>query len=313
MSSDGKYLERLVQLIEKSLDPNAVVEHDVQMPILNSQIGAKTQCDVVIRKGEPPRETITIVEVQDRKNKPVANDFRGWQKKLQEVGAQHLICVSREGFTASEKEKASQSGNSIHLITIKELDAESIPLDFFNLKFIFEDFDIEPLGKVKVNASGSDLDKFNLKEKYKNSFDLDLNSKVYSTDKKELISLYDLCKRHVSPSKQEDSGKNKLEFRRDDEIIFLLFEGNFIKIELDFEYEWTYKVTKIPVNTLAYEQDEHGTLAWVLEAGYESERGFVGFKMPVTKVRDNYHINNLEIEVPENEMMDFILYRRSSS
>ncbi len=52
-NNDGKYLEKLVQLIEKSIDPNAIIDHDVQMPILTSQIGATTQCDVVIKTGTP--------------------------------------------------------------------------------------------------------------------------------------------------------------------------------------------------------------------------------------------------------------------
>lgn len=66
MAKDGKQLEQLVHLIEKSIEPNAQVEHNVQMPILNSRIGATTQCDIVIRTGTPPRQTITLVEVQDR-------------------------------------------------------------------------------------------------------------------------------------------------------------------------------------------------------------------------------------------------------
>ena len=77
MKTDGKYLERLVYLIEKSLDPEAKVEHDVNLPVLTSTIGATRQCDIVITQGTPPRETVTIIEVQDRTSKPPRNDFGG--------------------------------------------------------------------------------------------------------------------------------------------------------------------------------------------------------------------------------------------
>ena len=77
MKNDGKYLEGLVKLIERSISPGAKVEQNVQMPILTSKIGATTECDLVITAGDYPRQTVTIVEVQDRTNKPALNDFRG--------------------------------------------------------------------------------------------------------------------------------------------------------------------------------------------------------------------------------------------
>lgn len=118
MAKDGKQLEHLVHLIEKSISPGAKVELDVDMPILNSRIGATTQCDIVIRSGTPPRQTITIVEVQDRAGQVKPNDFRGWKQKREDVGAQHLICVSRQEFPKSIKEQAALSGNSILLINL---------------------------------------------------------------------------------------------------------------------------------------------------------------------------------------------------
>ena len=64
-----KVVEHIVQLLEQSLSPGAKVESDVMLPVITSNIGAVRQCDVVIWTGKPPRETITIVEVQDRKTK----------------------------------------------------------------------------------------------------------------------------------------------------------------------------------------------------------------------------------------------------
>ncbi|MBL6932308.1 MAG: hypothetical protein ISR45_05120, partial [Rhodospirillales bacterium] len=95
MKNDGKDLEHLVHAIEQSIAPDSVVEHDVNLPVISSGSGRTRQCDVVIRSGQKPRETITIVEVQDRGSKPDINTFGGWLQKLEEVGGQHLICVSR--------------------------------------------------------------------------------------------------------------------------------------------------------------------------------------------------------------------------
>ena len=59
---DGKYLEQLVEIIERSIDSDATIERDVLMPILNSKGGYKTQCDIVITKGTVPRITKTIIK-----------------------------------------------------------------------------------------------------------------------------------------------------------------------------------------------------------------------------------------------------------
>src|SRR5882757_4539567 len=90
--NDGKYFEKIVHLLEQSLDPESKVEHDVKLPILHSPSGETAQCDIVITSGKKPRETLTLIEVQDRSSKVKPNDFRGWLKKVEEVGAQHLIC-----------------------------------------------------------------------------------------------------------------------------------------------------------------------------------------------------------------------------
>ncbi len=129
-----KFTEYLVQLIEKSIDPDSTVEHNAFLPDLTSTNGTTRQCDIIIRKGTPPRETITLVEVQDRIEKVELNQFQGWVSKMKDVGAQHLICVSRAGFPDSIKEKAKQSGNTIRLVTITKTDANKIPINLFGGK-----------------------------------------------------------------------------------------------------------------------------------------------------------------------------------
>src|SRR5256885_750560 len=80
-----KTVEKVVALLEKSLDPEARVLHNVKLPSLAT--GHEEQCDVVIETGQVPRVTRTIVEVQNRNEQVKPNDFRGWCKKREEVGA----------------------------------------------------------------------------------------------------------------------------------------------------------------------------------------------------------------------------------
>jgi hypothetical protein len=139
MKTDGKELEQLIHLISKSIEPGASIEHNVFLPVLNSPSNRKRQCDVVIRSGPKHRKTLTIIEIQDRTSKVDINTFNGWLSKLEEVGAQHLICVSRLEFPESIKEKALLSGHKVKLITLKEISEDKIP--FGLLKFVFNYFD----------------------------------------------------------------------------------------------------------------------------------------------------------------------------
>ena len=92
MDKDWKDLERVVQLIEQSISPEAVVEHNQFLPVIGSPSGLKRQCDVVVRSGDKPREVITIIEVQNRTSKPDITTFGGWLEKLDEVGAHQRFC-----------------------------------------------------------------------------------------------------------------------------------------------------------------------------------------------------------------------------
>lgn len=112
-------------MIEKALTPEARVEHDVRLP--NLRTGHPCQCDIVIRYGRPPRETTAIVEVQDRTSRVAINDFRGWLKKREDVGAQHLICVSALPFPQSVIDEVKLIGPTVRLVTLRELERNEWP------------------------------------------------------------------------------------------------------------------------------------------------------------------------------------------
>jgi len=117
---EWKLVEEVAARLEAALAPHAVVSSNVQLPVLGSS--RRRQCDVVITMGRPPRETVSIVEVQKRKAKPDITTFHGWLQKMREVGAQHLICVSEAGYPASILEEVSQRiGPTVRLLTLSEL------------------------------------------------------------------------------------------------------------------------------------------------------------------------------------------------
>lgn len=120
-----RLVERLVAMLEKALMPEARVEHDVRLP--NLRTGHPSQCDIVIRYGRPPRETMTIVEVQDRSSRVAINEFRGWLKKREDVGAQHLICVSALPFPQSIIDDVKLIGPTVRLVTLRELERNDWP------------------------------------------------------------------------------------------------------------------------------------------------------------------------------------------
>ncbi len=133
-----KLIEEVVSIIEKEISPESHVEHDVWLPDL-TESSKKRQCDIVIRSGKPPRETITIVEVQNRSKKFDITLFDGLCTKMRKVGAQHLICVSRKGFPESIKKEAIKQGPTVRLITLEKLKEGDWPFNIFeNCIFISE-------------------------------------------------------------------------------------------------------------------------------------------------------------------------------
>jgi hypothetical protein len=77
--------ERVVKVVEQAIAPDARVEHSFFLSELANP-STRRQCDVVVWVGKLPRQTITIIEVQDRSDKVDINTFDGWHEKLKRVG-----------------------------------------------------------------------------------------------------------------------------------------------------------------------------------------------------------------------------------
>lgn len=303
MDDKGIYLEKIVEIFEKSINPTATIERDVQLPVINSSEGETTQCDIVITTGIKPRETVTIVEVQNRTRKPERNDVWGWIEKLNQVDAQHLICVSKKGFSKSVKEIARLHSNKIKLIHLKEIDIEAIPLDMFNVYFSYEDFKIEAIQEGEIKIWWVDLDVFGIDEKEIDLGKIKYTDKVFSRenrDKSKLISLADLCSEIVPTLMEDGYGEDRLVIRKENEPLYLFYANVYLEIEIDIKFKWRKTVVDIPVNILAYDQNEYGTLAWLFEGTHDRGDDQINFKVPVTKIEDKYRISQMSIDAPED-------------
>ena len=210
MIKDGKELEKLVRLVEMSISPDARVEHNVDMPILNSGRGETTQCDVVIWSGKSPRETITLIEVQDRKSKVMPNDFRGWKQKVRDVGAQHLICVSKREFSKSIKEQAAKSGGAIMLMTFKEAAPETLPMGFARILYQFNNFDLKAINFIQPSISKSEAISLGVLDASRNIIKVNVNEKCWSLNGRGMVSLFILCRDFYAIPEGETSGMSRI-------------------------------------------------------------------------------------------------------
>ena len=155
-SISWQVVEEVAGLLEKSLTPFAEVRRNVKLPVIGKT--RRRQCDVVITYGSPPRQSVTIVEVQKRARKPDINTFHGWCRKMQEVGAQHLICVSMRGYPNSIiDEVATRHGPTVRLLTLNELRNPEMPGFAFTSPFLLHrqpHFTFEKIGPdVKLEDS----------------------------------------------------------------------------------------------------------------------------------------------------------------
>lgn len=258
MANDGKELEYLIHLIEGSIDSESTLEHDVQMPVIGSSSGRTRQCDLVIRTRKPPRETISIVEVQDRSRSVDQTMFDGWIAKMEEVGAQHLICVSRHDYPVSIKEKALQRGNTVRLITLQELDVGSIPLDFFNLMLAYRKFDLTEINEPQVVSSRSEVEALGIRDAVVERMKLPVgaNECCWSLDKEELLSLFILCRDFFVVPDGMSEGEGEISFSFDEvPALFMHVEGLFFRVGLECKFHWTNEEIRKPASILSYEQD----------------------------------------------------------
>jgi hypothetical protein len=262
--SDWKETEEVAAKLEQLLTPKAKVQHNVWLPVLKSRSGRKAQCDVVVTYGKPPRETITIVEVQDRNSKVKINTFRGWLGKKDEVGAQHLICVSRLPYPSSIIELAAEHGPSVRLMLLEELQKHELPEDLRwevspTQPYFTSDIGIVPVITPTANSTLPDIRSFRHLNPHDNLF-------IHQGNKTNLAELWgryedqcyiDAANGRILPGTHKvwaDYTEGTCFVLNDRTTVPIrLFIGGTIRVELH-SYEVSYE---------AYSQGEH-MLTWII-------------------------------------------------
>lgn len=251
-------IEKVVRVIEKTLSPTSIVKHNVRMPDLTDSSNLR-QCDVVIWTPSQHGDTITIVEVQDRKSKVDINTFDGWIKKKQKVGAQHLICVSRNEFPDSIKKEALKSGSTVRLITLNNLPLEELPIRILDDCIYHVRFKIMRVINPQVNFIKGEMPTTMLKrEKYEYK-----NQEFTTTGLLDyyITSILDRDPRHM-PIEQ----RIKVHLPLKSETLFYLDGSRKYEVTLDIEVDLMNEVEKVPITCSTYKQfDINAPLGWIME------------------------------------------------
>jgi hypothetical protein len=249
-----------VASLERTVSPDARVEHDVQLPDLQRP-GATRQCDVVVTTGQPPRETRTIVEVQRRGRKVELVMFQGWVQKMRDVGAQHLICVSMVGFPKSIVDHARLLGPTVRLITLRELEEGRWPAD---CAFGFvEEALCSLVGYRNVRflpiAGGGGIP----------SGELKTDEPCFVDSQGVPMSLNDIARRaaHKAHIATKDDGTSQFRFQTNDPFRYTSGDGASATVKLDCTVDVQVSRQKMPVTVHSYEQvSDEDPIAWLMRA-----------------------------------------------
>lgn len=304
VGNDWRLKEKVVAVLEKGIDTSAVVKRNVMLPVINSPGGRKRQCDVVVIAGEPPRQTITIVEVQKRSSKPSIETFGGWLIKKDEVGAQHLICVSEIGFPASVVEKAASLGPSIRLMTLGQLEENKLP---YGTALLTQEMNYAYNRKLKDvqlvfkrNEATSQLAGFDMPA---------ANDEVFRDLSGEPFSLKKLANRiflesadQIDPEAFSDFQDVALEHIFTDEYgMEMLIDGvGWVELaSVLFVLEIKIQTSQLVWRHEKYEQIEWGSIAWASVGHGTVEGKPVKVIIPITLAPDgSYILNNPRVIAP---------------
>jgi len=266
-TKDWKLIERVVALLEETLDPNASINVNEYLPELAT--GTMRQCDVVIRTGKPPRDTLTIVEVQDRNRKVEYATYEGWCKKREKLGAQQLICVSRVGFPASIHKDAVLRGHTVRLVTLLEVED---PPDFITIRTVISNMQIleKREGEVIFTEAPHNL----LEESFRIS-DRIFRSEMYE-GLRSLSEIAELMLKRGAAKKltsvRMGAGRYQesylLDFEEVGNLTWLSHSDYLVPVSGARIVDTLERITRtLPIQILAYEQtDFNGALAWIVIA-----------------------------------------------
>lgn len=277
-NKDWLTIEKITAILEKYISPNSKVEHNQRLPTLGRN--GFRQCDIVITV-EEPRKHVTIVEVQKR-NKPIdINTFGGWLNKMESIGVQQLICVSKEKYPQSIIDEVKRVGkNNVTLMTLQEFDFLDKPE--LTKTFKLSQTDLYKYAISKIECLSFRLDSiFNISES--EFLELNTNDLVFGEiNSTNLLSVNDcLCEAVTKRSNIAELYSNgftkvNMKFKVEKEHkVYFHHKGNkhlINNLEIQFCLQ-IYKLDElINWKTFKYHQEiNEGNLAWFARGNFEVE------------------------------------------
>jgi hypothetical protein len=253
-NSDWRLTEQLVATLEKFTSPDSKVEHNVLLSVIGRPERKPRQFDVVITTQiNPHRKHIAVVEVQKRNSKPSLTTFHGWIKKMREVGAHQLICVSLRGFPKSiiDEVKNSFGESVISLMKLTEFDPllnpQNINLDF-ELNVKNNNWKIEGMTTPQVEATAKKHQPQEIKKE----------EQVFMIGDSGKMNLRELCEYIVKLKSENKEIQEYLKTHDDYRIVVNFNEKNklhiFIKGEKFEILKWTFSII-IKVTPITFESE----------------------------------------------------------
>lgn len=241
-------------------------------------------------QGNPPRQSITIVEVQKRNTKPNIATFDGWVGKMRSVGAQQLMCVSAIGYPQSIIEEVKlKHGPTVRLLTLKELQTIKIGNIIFPFKYAFEPkpkFSFKSIGSVKLENLPLDRKLVPINN-HDEIFKVDNEANFLSLD-----NLISKCLDEISNEIERQTVKLDLKSgtlmipavivrfvlgSTTKNLWIHIMEQRFKILELQIEVEMNTQQSKILLTYNEYKQDGvNNPLAWAVSL---ENKGTVGFRI----------------------------------
>jgi len=247
--------------------PAAKIQHDVRLPILGQASGFR-QCDVVVWHGSPPRQTITIVEVQKRNKKPTLAEFHGWCQKMRDVGAQHLICVSALGYPKSIiDDVARRHGPTVRLMTLAEVESREVAdlTLLSSLTHRHPEFSFRVTGNLLLaRGSESVLQTHSVISGHEAVFQVENRS--------ERLSLQDLARieleKHAAANPRLPDVYTVERTLPSGEGLWVHLADQRVQVKsIPLVIDVKTKVSQIPVTAMEYRQENvNGSVAWVMVA-----------------------------------------------
>lgn len=197
---------------------------------------------------------------------------------MKQVGAQHLICVSKRGFTDSAKQDAMARGPTVRLMTLKQLEEGVGPLQVGIGSFSMMEFRTGPfhadwniwIDDIVKEALSDGRAEANIHLELR--FDRNLAA-LYQVGRSTPASFNGLIEERrtaLFKSRQLGEGLHKVKLLSEADGIFDYIDGA-TKHRFTFDVTDTIQVNyrHVPMTCLSYEQEQiDGALAWIMNASF---------------------------------------------